>query len=266
MMHKTVGVILPSIHNTWIVLLLLGSVVFPSHAFSSEIKVFCTQALKGVMANVGPQFERETGNKLVITYGATGGLVNQVNKGEAFDVIIVVKPALENLAKQGKVVEQSRTDVARAGVGVAIRRGAARPDISTVEAFKRTLLNAKSISYTNPAEGGTSGIYIAEVIKKLGLAEQLAPKTKLAPGGTSSGTIVAAGDAELAMQMISELVPVPGVEILGPLPAEIQSYSVLSAGVSPGAADQSAAKRLIAFLSSPAVAPVLRERGLEPPK
>lgn len=265
-MYQTTGRITTSMHRAWIALLLLVMVVFPSHAFSSEIKVFCTQALKGVMANVGPQYERESGNKLLMTYGATGGLVNQVDKGEAFDVIIVIKPALENLAKQGKVVEAGRTDVAEAGVGVAIRKGAARPDIGTVDAFKKTLLNAKSISYTNPADGGTSGIYIAEVIKKLGLAEQLAPKTKLAAGGTSSGSLVASGNSELAMQMISELVPIPGIEILGPLPAAIQNYSVLSGGVSSGAADKKAAEGVIAFLTSPAVAPVLREKGLEPAK
>lgn len=264
-MHKTTRRILRAMRSAWIALLLLG-VVFPSHALGSDIKVFCTQALKGVVAKVGPQYERESGNKLVMTYGATGQLVDQVDKGETFDVIIVIKPALEKLAKQGKVLDASRIDVAKAGVGVAIRKGAARPDISTVEAFKKTLLNAKSISYTNPADGGASGVYIAGVIKKLGLAEQLAPKTKLAPGGTSSGSLVASGDSELAMQMISELVPIPGIEILGPLPPAIQSYSVLSAGVSSGAADKKAAEGVIAFLTSPAVAPVLREKGLEPAK
>jgi molybdate transport system substrate-binding protein len=265
-MHKSFGIMFPSMHTAWIVLLVLGSVALPSNAFGSEIKVFCTQAFTGVMAKLGPQFERETGNKLVFTYGATGGLVARVNNGEAFDVIIGTKSAVENLAKAGKVVDQGRTDIALAGIGVAVRRGAPKPDLSSVDAFKRALLNAKSIAYTNPADGGASGIYIAELIKKLGMADQLAPKTKLAKGGTSSGTLVASGDAEIAMQMISELIPVPGVEIAGPLPAEIQSFTVMSVGMSAGAADQSAAKRLIVFLSSPAVAPVLREKGLEPPK
>jgi len=263
-MHKSIGIIFTS-SRTAIALLLLGSVAFSSSAFGSEIKVFCTQALTGVMAELGPQFERETGNKLVYTYGATGGLVARVNNGEAFDVIIGTKAAVENLAKAGKVLDQSRKDIALAGVGVAVRVGAPHPDISSVEAFKRTLLNAKSIAYTNPADGGASGIYVAELIKKFGMADQLAPKTKLAKGGTSSGTLVASGDAELAMQMISELIPVTGVEIAGPLPAEIQSFTVMSVGMS-AAADQTSAKKLTAFLSSPAIAPVLREKGLEPPK
>ncbi len=265
-MHKTIGMKFSSMGRAWIGLLLLGSVMFPSNAFSSEIKVFCTQGLTGVMTKLGPQFEHESGSKLLVTYGPTGGLVARVNKGESFDVVIVSNTALENLAKQGKVVDGSRTDIARAGVGVAIRRGATRPDISSVEAFKQTLLNAKSIAYTNPADGGVSGVYIAEVIKRLGIAEQLAPKTKLARGGTSSGVLVASGEAEIAIQMTSDLIPVAGVEVVGPLPAEIQSFAVLSAGISTGAAEQGAAKRLIVFLTSPAVVPVLRETGLEPPK
>jgi molybdate transport system substrate-binding protein len=266
MMHKSFEIAFTSMRCAGIALLLLGSLALSSNAFGSEIKVFCTQAFTGVMAKLGPQFERETGNKLIFTYGATGGLVARVNNGEAFDVIIGTKSAVENLAKAGKVVDQGRTDIALAGIGVAVRRGAPKPDISSVEAFKRALLNAKFIAYTNPADGGASGIYVADLIKKLGMADQLAPKTKLAKGGTSSGTLVASGDAEIAMQMISELIPVPGVEIAGPLPAEIQSFTVMSVGMSAGAADQSAAKRLIMFLSSPVVAPVLREKGLEPPK
>lgn len=265
-MGKTFGIIFSSMRGAWIALLLVSSVVFPSCAFGSDIRVFCTQGLTGVMTKLGPQFERESGNKLIVTYGPTGGLVGRVNRGEDFDVVIVSNTALAELAKQGKVIDQSRTDIARAGIGVAIRRGAARPDISSVEAFKETLLNAKSIAYTNPADGGLSGVYTAEVIKKLGIAEEVAPKTKLARGGTSSGVLVASGEAEMAIQMTSDLIPVPGVEVVGPLPAAIQNYSVLSAGVRAGAVDPIAAKRLIVFLTSAAVTPVLRETGLEPPK
>jgi len=235
-------------------------------AFGSEIRVICTQALKGTMAKIGPQYERETGDKLLITYGATAQLLTHINKGESFDVIIVVSQALADLAKSGKVVDSSRADVARSGIGVAIRRGGQRPDITTVDAFKKTLLAAKSIAYTNPADGGTSAVYFAELIKKLGIAEQLRPKTKFVPGGTSSGTLVASGEAELAVQFISELLLAPGVEIAGPLPPEVQSYIVISAGVSREAADPVVAGRLVRFLSSPAVAPVLPEAGLEPPK
>jgi molybdate transport system substrate-binding protein len=235
-------------------------------AFGSEIKVICTQALKGTMAKIGPQYERETGDKLLITYGATAQLLTHINEGESFDVIIVVRQALADLAKSGKIVDSSRTDVARSGIGVAVRREGPRPDITTVDAFKKTLLAAKSIAYTNPADGGTSAVYFAELIKKLGIAEQLRPKTKFAPGGTSSGILVASGEADLAVQFISELLLVPRIEIAGPLPPQIQHYIVVSAGVSKDAADPVSAGRLVRFLSSPAVAPVLPEAGLESPK
>lgn len=265
-MRETVGAKFPSMRRAIIRLFLVLIVALSSSAFASEIKVFCTQGLTGVITKLRPQLERETGDRLVITLGATGGLVTRVNNGEAFDVIIISNTALENLAKQGKVVDQGRTDLARAGIAVAIRRGAARPDISSVESFKRALLAAKSIAYTNPADGGVSGVYVAQLIKKLGLTEQLAPKIRLARGGTSSGVLVASGEAEIAIQMASDLIPVPGVEVVGPLPAEIQSFAVLSAGVSTGSADRAAAKQFILLLSSPTVYPVLRETGLEPPK
>jgi molybdate transport system substrate-binding protein len=235
-------------------------------ASAAEIKVLCTQALKGTMAKLGPQYESKTGDKLLITYGATGQLLARLNQGEPVDVIIVTGPALADLAKSGKVVDSSRADVARSGIGVAIRRGAPRIDISTVDAFKKTLLAAKYITYTDPAAGGASAVYFVELIKKLGIAEQLAPKTKLAPGGTSSAALVVSGEADLAVQNISELILVPGIEIAGPLPPQIQLYIVLSAGISKAAANPAAAARLIKFLSSPAVAPALREAGLEPPR
>lgn len=235
-------------------------------AFGSDIRVMCTTALTGTMAKLAPEYERETGDKLLITYGATAGLLARVNRGERFDVFVATSKALSDLAKSGKVMESGRIDVARSGIGIAIRRGGPRPDISTVEAFKASLLAAKSIAYTNPADGGASSVYFAELIKKMGIADQLRPKTKFAPGGTSSATLVASGEAELAVQMISELIVVPGVEIAGPLPPGVQSFTVLSGGISKEAADVTAARRLLLFLSSPAVIPALREAGLEPPK
>jgi molybdate transport system substrate-binding protein len=237
-------------------------VALSSNAFASDVRVFCAYGLQGAITKFKPQFEKETGNRLIITFGPSGGLVTRVKNGEAFDVIIVSNTALDSLVKLGKVVEQGRTNIALAGVSVAIRRGASRrPDISSAESFKTALLAATSISYTNPADGGTSGVYVAELLKRLGIAEQLAPK-----GGTSSGALVASGEAEIAIQMTSDLVPVPGIEIVGPLPPEIQSFAVLSAGIGAGASDQGAARQLILRLSSPAQYPVLRETGLEPPK
>jgi molybdate transport system substrate-binding protein len=247
-------------------LLLIVVVAGSSTAFGAEIRVFCTFGLQGAITQLRPQFERETGHKLILTFGPTGGVAARVKNGEPFDVVIVSQTALADLIKLGKVVEQGRTDIARVGISVAIRRGAARPDISSVESFKAALLAAKSISYTNPVDGGFSGVYLAELFKRLGMAEKLAPKTKLARGGTSSGVLVAAGEAQIAIQTTSDLLPTSGIEIVGPLPAEIQSFTVISAGIGAGAVDPAAAKQLIRLLSSPAVYPVLRETGLEPPK
>lgn len=257
---------IPSMRRIVTGLFLIVIVTLSSTAFGAEIRVFCTFGLQGAITQLAPQFERESGNKLIMTFGPTGGVAARARNGEPFDVIIVSKAAMADLVKLGKVAEQSRTDLARVGISVAIRRGGSRPDISSVESFKAVLLSAKSISYTNPVDGGFSGVYFAGLIKRLGIADKLASKTRLAPGGTSSGALVASGKAEIAIQTTSDLLPTPGIEIVGPLPAEIQNYTVISAGIGAKAADPAAAKRLILLLSSPAVYPVLRETGLEPPK
>lgn len=242
------------------------SLALATSAGAAELKVFCTQALTGTFARLGPQFERDTGNKLVMTYGATGQLMGRIAKGEAFDVAILTTSAVDELAKQGKVVAQGRTGVARAGIGVAMRPGAARPDLGSAEAFKKIMLGAKAVTYTDPAGGGASGVYAGELMKRLGIAEQMQAKTRLAPAGTSSAALVVSGDAEYAIQMISELVLVAGVEVAGPLPPDLQSYTDMAAGVGAAASDAAAAQRLVQFLVSPAAAPVLKASGLEPAK
>jgi len=254
----------PSLRRIIIVLFLI--VIVASTAFGADIRVFCTFGVQGAITKLAPQFERETGDKLIMTFGSTGGVATRAKNGEPFDVIIVSSSAMADLIKLGKVVEQGRTDIGRVGISVAIRRGGSRPDISSVESFKAALLAAKYISYTNPVDGGFSGVYFAELVKRLGIAEQLAPKTKLARGGTSSGVLAASGEVDFAIQTTSDLVPTPGIEIVGPLPAAIQNFTVLTAGISAKATDPAAAKRLIAQLASPAVYPVFRETGLEPPK
>jgi molybdate transport system substrate-binding protein len=264
--HEIVTDMIPSLRRIVSGLFLIVIVALSSTAFGAEVRVFCTFGFQGAITQLGPQFERETGNKLILTFGSTGGVAARAKNGEPFDVIIVSDTAMADLIKLGKVVEQGRTDIARVGISVAIRRGAPRPDIGSVESFKAALLAAKSISYTNPVDGGFSGVYFAELVKRLGIAEKLAPKTKLARGGTSSGVLVASGEAEIAIQTTSDLVPTAGIELVGPLPAEIQHFTVLSAGIAAGAADPAAVKRLILLLASPIVYPVLRETGLEPPK
>ncbi len=264
--HEIFEGMIASLRRTVIGLFLIVVVGLSSAAFGAEIRVFWTFGLQRAITQLKPQFERQTGNKLILTFGPTGGVAARVKNGELFDVVIVSKTAMAGLVKVGKVVEQSRKDIARVGISVAIRRGAARPDLSSVESFKAALLAAKSISYTNPADGGFSGVYFAELVKRLGIAEKLAPKTKLARGGTSSGALVTSGEAEIAIQTTSDLLTTSAIEIVGPLPAAIQNFTVLSVGISTGAADPAAAKQLILLLSSPTVYPALQETGLEPPQ
>ena len=264
-MYKNMGTTSPFCKVVIAFVLMIGLAI-PSNAFGAEIKVLCTSALAGAMKKLEPQFEHRTGNKLVVSYGETVRIVNRIKNGETADVVIVAAPALDNMMKMGKIVEQGRTTIARCGIGIAIRRGAPRPDISSAAALKQTLLAAKSIAYTNPADGGVGATYFAQVVEKLGIAEQLMSKTKLVPGGGSCGALAASGEAEIAVQMMSELVPVAGAEVVGPLPPGLQRLTVFSAGIGANAADPAAAQQLILFLSSSAAAPALREAGLEPPK
>ena len=179
-----------------IAVLLVLALLVPLQMFGSDMKVMCTQALKGTMAKLGPMYERETGDKLLITYGATAQMLPAINKSEPVDVIIVVKPTLAELAKSGKVVESSQIDIARSGVGIAIRHGSGGPIlVRLMLSRKHCLLPGQSPTQKTPADGGTSAIHFAELIKKLGIEDELRPKTKFVPGGTSSAALVVSGEA-----------------------------------------------------------------------
>ena len=243
---------------------LIGLAAGAGAAKAAEIKVLSTVALKAALdEELLPQFAKSGESKVVIKYGAAAALKQQIEGGETFDVAILTPAAVDDLIKQGKIVTGSRTNVARTGVGVAIRQGAAKPDISTVDAFKRTLLDAKSIAYGDPALGGASSIYFAGVLQRLGIAEAVKGKTKLTAAGESAQP-VAAGEAELGIGQISEIVPVRGAELLGPFPGELQVYTAFTAGTAPNAKDAAAANALIKFLTTPAAAQILKKRGLEP--
>jgi molybdate transport system substrate-binding protein len=243
---------------------LVGVTAGAAVAEAAEIKVLSTVALKAALdEELLPQFNRLAENKITIKYGAAAALKQQIEGGETFDVAILVPAGVDDLIKQGKIAAGSRTDLARTGVGVAIRSGAAKPDISTVEAFKRTLIGAKSIAYGDPALGGASSIYFANLLQRLGIAEAVKGKTKLTPPGDSAQP-VAAGEAELGVGQISEIVPVRGAELLGPFPAELQVYTAFTAGVAANAKDAAAANALIKFLRTPAAAQIFKARGLEP--
>ena len=236
----------------------------PSVMTGSEIKVLCTHAFMEAMTQVGAQFEEQTGHKLAITYGTTGNIVKRLTGGETADLVIATAPAVENLVKSGKIIEGSNLSIASTGIGVAVRAGTPKPDVSSVEAFKSSLLAAKSVAYSDPADGAASGIHFAKVLQRLGIADQMKPKSKLVGGGGNVGEVAAKGEAEIAVQMTSELLPVAGITYVGPLPGELQDMTVFAAGISANATQRDAAKTLIDFLSSPGVEPKLKATGLEP--
>ena len=229
---------------------------------AAEIKVLASGGVRGALQELAPAFERATGNKLVITFGPAAVLKRQIEGGEAFDLLAILTSAgIDDLAKQRKLDAGSRAAIARSGVGIGIRKGAPRPDIGTADAFKRTLLAAKSISWVKE---GASGIYFASLLERKGIAGQMKPKAAPAALGAEVGKLVVAGKAELGVALVNELMAAPGVEVLGPLPAELQNYTVFHAGVGVGSKDSAAAKALIKFLTTPAAGAVFRAKGQEP--
>ncbi len=224
---------------------------------AAEVRLICSNALHSVMTELGPQFEKATGHKLFITYGSTGPLKTEIEKGAAFDLAILGPAAIDDLIKQGKLTAATRVDLARSGMGVAIRKGASKPDLGSTEAFKRTLLNAKSIAYS---DAGLTGIYLKGLFQKLGIADDLKSKTRHGRGAE----MVAKGEAEIGMTQISEILPVAGVELAGPLPPEMQQYTVFPAAVAAASQQAEAAKALLKFLASLEAVRVIRSQGLEP--
>ena len=225
-----------------------------------EIRVLASNGVKAAMEELLPQYARSTGRRLAIQYNSSASLKQSIEAGEAFDVAIVTSELLDALIEDGKVRVDSRAGVARSGVGVGIRTGAPRPDIRTPDALKRALLDAKSISY---AQDGASRIHIERMLDRLGIVQDMKPKTILEQGSTRSTARVAQGHADLVLTLVSEILPVRGIELLGPLPSSLQNYVSFAAGVSTKASDAEAAQALVGFLAGPAVAPVLHAKGLE---
>jgi len=232
-------------------------------AAAAEIKVLTAGAFKQVLLALVPDFERTSGNKVIVDNDTVGALTKRIEGGETFDLAVLTPAAVDALASKGKLVAGSRANLARVGVGVVVKEGAAKPDIGSVDAFKRALLAAKSVAYIDPAAGGSSGIYVAGLLDKLGIAAEIKPKAKLIPGGAVAEH-VARGEAELGIHQISEILPVKGVTLVGPLPAEIQNYTVYAAGLGAQAKESDAAKALIKALTGPAAAEVLKSKGMEP--
>jgi molybdate transport system substrate-binding protein len=231
---------------------------------AAEIKVLTAGAMRAVVAAAAADFEKQSGHKVTIDNDTAGGLAKRIDGGEAFDVAIITPAVVDDLASKGKIVAGSRIDLAKVGIGVAVKEGAAVPDIGTVDAFKRALLAAKSVAYIDPKSGGSSGIYFDKLLDRLGIADQVRAKAKLKAGGYVA-ELVANGEAEIAIHQISEIVPVKGVTLVGPLPAEIQNTTVYAGGIGSAAKGGAAAKALVDFLAGPALEPILKSKGMQKP-
>ena len=224
------------------------------------LKVLATNALRTVILERIPQFDLARGHPTSVDFGSTNHLLSRVLGGEAADLVIATGTAIDELVTRGKVIAGSRVDLASAGIGVCVRAGARRPDVGSVEAFRRALLDAKSVAYTLT---GQSGVYFAGVIERLGIAAEIKAKATVIAGGLI-GEVVARGEAELGVQQISEILAVPGVELAGPLPPELQRMTLFSAGVCTGTQQAEAAQAWIRFLATPDTARVMLTKGLEP--
>jgi len=226
----------------------------------AELKLLTSNSMRGVLDELIPAFERASGRRVSLSYDPAQIMLKRIAAGESGDVAILSQPAIDALAEERKIAPDSRRTLARCGVGIGVRAGAPKPDIGSVDAFKRALLAAKSIAHTTH---GASGIHFSGIVERLGIASEVKAKAVQNQGGLI-GTLVVEGKAELAVQQIPELMAVPGLEVVGPLPQELQAISVVTVGIFAGAKEQAGAKALIDFLLSPTSARVFRAKGLEP--
>jgi molybdate transport system substrate-binding protein len=253
-------------HYTLSTVIVLGLALFGittgSTARAAEIKLLSASALHPAIDALIPDFEKSSGHKVTVAYGTAGAVADRVQKGEAADIVTSSVPMIDRLQAQGKVVAGDRVIIAKVGVGVFVRKGAAKPDISSADAFKRSMLAARSIAYPDPAGGGASGIYVASLLERLGIAAEMKPKTKLSTLETLYAS-VASGDVEIGFNQVSEILAQPTVELAGPLPSEIQNYTQFAPGIVTGSSQTDAARALVTFLTSPAAQTVLKAKGFE---
>jgi len=220
--------------------------------------------MQQVMEDLAPKFERATGHKLVLAFATLGEVVKRIQDGEFADAVVIPVQGTETLVKDGRAAASDVTVIARSGIAVAVRRGARRPDISSPEALKRTLLAARSITYSDPAAGGASGNHFARVLGRLGIVNEMKPKTILARPGDETGVLVANGQAELGVHQYQVLVSVAGIDIVGPLPGDLQDTIIFTVAIMRDARSPEASKALVDFLRSPESAGVIKARGMEP--
>jgi molybdate transport system substrate-binding protein len=254
-----------SAHVRALVLGFAATLLLAGAADAAEVRVMISGGLTAAYNALVPEFERQTGNKVITAYGPSMGTTTnaipvRLGRGEPADVLIMVGYALDDLAKQGKVIADSRVELVKSPIGIAVKAGTPKPDISSADAVKRALLAAKSIAYSDSA----SGVYVStEMFQKLGIADAMKDKAKKIPA-TPVGEIVARGEADLGLQQIAELRPVSGIDIVGPLPPDLQKITVFSAGIATVSKEPDAGKALIKFLASPAASAAIVKSGMEP--
>jgi molybdate transport system substrate-binding protein len=231
---------------------------------AAQLKVLSAGAVKYVATDFAPRFARATGDQVAFTFGTIGGVRKRLADGETADIIMGTAPAIAQMEQAGVLVAGSRRDLGRTLTGVCVRADTPMPDISTPESFKQAMLDARSIAYTDPQAGGTSGIYLVGLLARLGIAEAVGGKTLLCINGDEVVDKVLAGAAELGSTFISEIVPVNGVKVVGPLPAGIENATAYAAGVMAGSGNGEAAARFIAMLTAPAEREVWMSLGFEP--
>ncbi len=237
-----------------------GALLLSSIVSAAEIKVLSTQATEEAYRELVPQFEKATGHKVTTVFTGTLDANKRLAAGETYDMLIMSSGSIDEHLKSGKLAAGSRVDLAKSGVGVAVRAGAQKPDISTVEALKKTLLNAKSIGYAT----GPSGVYLITLFDKLGIADAVKPKLKQTPTGVFVGSFIVSGEAEIGFQQVSELAHFKGIDYVGPLPADVQRYTMFSSGIVAATKEAEAAKALVKFLTAPAAAPAYKTRSMDP--
>ena len=243
-----------------IVVATAGTLLVSGIAQAAEIQVLASNAIKAAYLELVPEFEKSSGHKVTTTWSGTLDIKKRLAAGETYDLLIMAAPEVDDFIKQGKVAAGSRIDLVKSGVGIAVKAGAPKPDISSAESIKAVLLSAKSIGYSQ----GPSGAYLVSLFQKMGVADAIKDKVKVSVVGQPVGNMVASGEAEIGFQQVSELLPVKGIEFLGPLPASIQQVTTFSAGQFAATKEAAAAKALAAFLAAPAATPVKKKHGLEP--
>jgi molybdate transport system substrate-binding protein len=237
-----------------------GLFIIAAAADAAEIRVLSTQATEEAYRELVPQFEQASGHKVATVFTGTLDANKRLAAGESYDLLIMSAPSIDEHIKSGKVAAGSRVDLAKSGVGVGVKAGAPKPDISTTEALKKTLLAAKSIGYST----GPSGVYMIGLFQRLGIADEVKPKLKQTPTGVFVGSIIASGEAEIGFQQVSELSHFAGVDYIGPLPADVQQFTTFASGIMAGAKEADAAKALVKFITSPNAAAAFKKRGMEP--